>query len=256
MYHYTYLIQHKTQNHRYIGVRSSKLQPHEDTAYWGSSKYLPKDISSTHAKIILREWPTRKEALAHEILLHDLNDVANNAEYYNRAKQTALGFNTTGTTLTAEHKQKCSKALKGRIVTPEARNKIRDALTNRVISESSRKKNSESQKRLYDNGYVNPRQGIVMSAELKQKIAQRKKELECGIGTKNPRFTPWFIQTPEGDKQVFTDITKADKAVVDGFSYCYYQDLCTRSKGITPIKKGPFKGYLFGNIVEDIVSST
>ena len=156
MHHYTYLIQHRFSNMRYIGKRSCKCKPQEDTSYWGSSKHLPKDIQKDHVKIILKEHNSAKEAIAHEILLHDLNDVSNNPCYYNKAKQTSTGFDTTGIKLkfTEEHKQKISKTLTGM-----------------AKSDIAKKNNSIAQKKLYQNGYTNPRTGIIMSAELKQKIS-------------------------------------------------------------------------------------
>lgn len=75
MTHYTYLIQHKTKNKRYIGVRSCITTAQEDTLYWGSSRYLPLDVTQTHVKIILKIFETRQEAVEHEILLHKLNNV-------------------------------------------------------------------------------------------------------------------------------------------------------------------------------------
>ena len=185
---------------RYIGKRSSSCTPQEDTSYWGSSKHLPKDIQNTHVKIILREHASAKAAIAHEILCHDLNDVANNADYYNRAKQTAAGFDTTGTKLifTDEHKRKISKSLTG---VPK--------------SAQAKKNNSIAQKKLYSQGYINPRTGITMSDELKQLIKQRKKELKCGIGTSNSKFKPWFISYPTFTV-LFYDITKEAQAIIDG----------------------------------------
>ena len=110
MNHYTYLIQHKTEDKRYIGVRSCKCDPIEDTTYWGSSKHLPKDVKHTHVKIILKVHKTRVEAVAHEIVLHKLNNVAASSNYYNRACQTSTGFDTSGTTISDELKERYRKA--------------------------------------------------------------------------------------------------------------------------------------------------
>ena len=111
MYHYTYLIQHKTENKRYIGCRSSKVLPVEDAGYWGSSKYLPKDVKLTHVKIILKTFSTREEALQHEITLHKVNNVASDDSYYNKSIQTSSGFSTLGVTpkhtKTEEWSKKC-----------------------------------------------------------------------------------------------------------------------------------------------------
>ena len=93
-YHYTYEIVY-TSGLRYIGSRTSKKPPEDDTNYCGSGKYCP-NKSKIVSKIILGIFNTRKEALAHEIYLHKINDIARNPRYYNRARQTSTGFTTEG----------------------------------------------------------------------------------------------------------------------------------------------------------------
>ena len=233
MHHYTYLIQHKTTEMRYIGVRTSKCPPVEDTKYWGSSKHLPSNIQETHRKIILKEHSSRKEALEHEILLHRLNNVAESIIYYNKAKQTAIGFDTTGTVMqfTLEHKRKLSSSTVNKPKSLEHRR-------NCSIAQKAYAKSKD---------YVNPRQGVVMSEMLKNKISQRKKELGCDKGSKNNRFKPWFIST-NNVTQLFYTQTKEEYSIANGFRPATFQSLATMSKGIRPITKGPFKGLTIGNI--------
>jgi len=132
MYHYTYEITY-TNNLKYIRVRSCKCKPSEDTAYIGSSKVTPND--KILMKLILKLHTTREEALQHEIYLHNYNDVAVNPLYYNKAKQTSTGFDTTGTVpiFTEEHKSKISNGLKQFTPTKEQQlhksEAIRKALT-------------------------------------------------------------------------------------------------------------------------------
>jgi len=45
---------------------------------------------------VLAEFPTRYDAVCHEIFLHSFYDVAKNEMFYNRAKQTSTGFDTSG----------------------------------------------------------------------------------------------------------------------------------------------------------------
>ena len=118
MYHYTYAITYTTGKY-YLGVRSCKCLPEEDTKYVGSSKYTPND--KIFAKEILGTFSTREEAIAHEIVLHEEWDVGNNDLFYNRSKQTSRSFDTTGVkiTHTKEHRDKIKKALTGRIRSPE-----------------------------------------------------------------------------------------------------------------------------------------
>lgn len=232
MYHYTYLIQHRTEDKRYIGVRSSKCLPQEDLTYWGSSKYLPKDVKETHVKIVLKEFATRSEAVEHEILLHKLNNVAVSENYYNKACQKTSGFDTSGTklTFTDEHKRKISEGLKGYVRTKE-----------------HKRNNSIAQKALYSNGYINPRQGIVMDEKLKRKISQHHIDSGLGLSITNVRFKPWFIINAEGIKTIYSDITKEDQSIKDGHRSACYQDIYTKSKGVRPMKFGKFKDFIIGN---------
>ena len=192
MYHYTYLLQHKTENKRYIGCRSSKKEPTKDTNYWGSSKHLPKDVKNTHVKIIIRTFHTREEALEHEIALHLANNVASNETFYNKAIQTSSGFSTLGVTpehtKTKEWSEKCSNY-----------NKTRDY-------------------------------------------------------TKLKSFNKWYIKSPDNKITIYTETTKKEQALIDGYHKRYYESLAARTNyGKRCISRGPLKGYFIGNIVDDIV---
>lgn len=254
MYHYTYLIQHKTENKRYIGVRSSKVPPTEDTTYWGSSKYLPKDVQHTHTKIIIKVHPTRELALQHEIHLHNVNDVAVNPDYYNRAKQTSTGFDTTGTKLSDERKLHCSITLKGRVFTEEHKSNLSKATLGKPKSAEHRKNCSIAQK-AYANSpeYVNPRAGATLSEETKNKLSTTIKARKVNAGINNNRFAPWFI-TKDDVTTLYYDVTKEEAAVKDGYHKAYYRDLATKSKGYIPIKRGALKGTIIGNIADAIAN--
>lgn len=114
MNHYTYKLTF-TDGRKYIGVRSSKCLPEEDFKYLGSSKHI-KDLEVLDKEII-STFKSRKEAVQHEIYLHDIYDVARSDEYLNKAKQTTTGFDTSGMKLhrSAEHNEKIRKSLTGRI---------------------------------------------------------------------------------------------------------------------------------------------
>lgn len=250
MYHYTYLLLHKTTGMRYIGVRSSEVPPLQDIHYWGSSRHIPLDVKTTHLKIILKEFTSREEAVKHEILLHDLNNVAASPSFYNKAKQTSTTFDTSGTTLTEEHKQKCSIALKGKTHTQETKDKLSKLLKGRVFSEESKQRMSESQKALAKQPhYQNGRAGLVVTQETRDKISKAVKEKQCNNGTNNNTFKPWFI-IKDGVKTIYSDITKREQAIKDGLSPGYYQHLCTRCNGVKPVSHGPFKGVIVGNVID------
>lgn len=135
MNHYTYKITYNTGKY-YIGVRSCNCNPEEDTKYLGSSKHTPND------KVILKEildvFATRKEAVLNEIELHNKFEVSTNEMFYNKAKQTSVGFDTTGNILTEEHLDKVSKALKGRIFSDIHKSRISEKLTGRIKTEQER----------------------------------------------------------------------------------------------------------------------
>lgn len=221
MYHYTYLIQHNKKSFRYIGVRSSKVHPTQDTEYWGSSRHLPKNVKDTHSKIIIKIHPTRKEAIEHEIMLHNMNDVAKNPEYYNKAKQTSVGFDTSGVSIpkTEEWKQNCS-------------------ITQKKLASMP--------------GYKNPRKGVSLSKETKDKLSKTLKERGVNASINSNRFKPWFI-TRDGITYLYYHKTKAEVAIEENANTTSaYRNLATKSKGYRPIPSGKYKGWIVGNIEDAI----
>lgn len=173
MNHYTYKITYNTGKY-YIGVRSCKCKPEEDTKYLGSSKHTPND------KVILKEilavFTTRKEAVLSEIELHNKFEVSTNEMFYNKAKQTSVGFDTSGITLTKEHLEKISNGLKGRTFSDIHRARISKSLTGRVRTEKERLNISKARTGLK----VGP-----MSEETKLKISLANKGTEPWIKGKD-----------------------------------------------------------------------
>lgn len=92
MNHYTYWLQDDSGK-AYIGVRSCACSVEQDN-YYSSSKLIHDAIRNgvKFTKTVLALWPTRQDALSHEILLHDIFDVHVNPNFYNRAKQTSEKF--------------------------------------------------------------------------------------------------------------------------------------------------------------------
>ncbi len=133
MQHYTYLLQSKTDDRMYIGVRSCKVLPECDN-YWGSSKHIPKDVADTFDKFILGTFRTRKEAVADEINRHINNDVVHNAAFINKAKQTSTGWDTTGATLSEDHRESIRSSRLGYKHSEETKRKIGLAGRGRKIS--------------------------------------------------------------------------------------------------------------------------
>lgn len=160
MSHYTYFLTAKEPYQGmkyYIGVRSCNGKPEEDS-YVCSSKIIKRNKIKV-SKQVLAVWSSRKEALSHEILLHDCFDVAKNPEFFNQAKQTTFGFDANGKVspmkgknhteeanqknrlahlgkkakpCSEEKKKKISLANKGRVKSAEAREKMSKALIGRT----------------------------------------------------------------------------------------------------------------------------
>lgn len=144
--HYVYLLQHKTMDMNYIGVRTCTGRVDQDD-YMGSSRSMTNAEKSQCRKIILGRFATRVEAVSYEIELHNRFDVVNSPNFWNNAKQTSTGFDTTGRVMSEEEKVKRSKALKGHKGATTWKGKKLPKSTCKKISESSKgKPKSEAHK--------------------------------------------------------------------------------------------------------------
>ena len=187
MYHYTYLIENKINGKKYIGVRSCQNDPSTDF-YWSSSKSLKHEINligrDNFRKIILDIFATRKEAVSNEIELHQFYDVGNNPDFYNNAKQTSTGFDTTGmpspvkgVAKTPEQKKKQSKIMK---LKSKGKN---NAMYGKTHSKKTKKLISEKLKGLVV-GERNSQFGRIYSDEEKRVRSENLKGINQG--------TKWF----------------------------------------------------------------
>ena len=115
MYHYVYLLTHKETGLMYIGARTSKVPPDEDTAYMSSSS-MGKAYCTNCKKEILKQFEKREDAILYEVKLHNVFDVAVNQAFFNKSKQTTKAFDTGGTTayFSKTHRENLSKAAKGK----------------------------------------------------------------------------------------------------------------------------------------------
>ena len=179
-YHYTY-FSYEEWGRGYIGRRSSKCLPEDDTQYFGS--FSDKTFKPTQ-KIILQTYKTQEEAVEAEVVLHDFYEVDVNPYFANRARQTSKKFYLAkhsedtkkklksrskfwlGKTRSEETKKKISAALKGdknpnsgKAIKPflgkthseEARQKMSKAAKKRKpVSEETRQKMSEAKKKYYE----------------------------------------------------------------------------------------------------------
>lgn len=129
MYHYVYRITNIKLVKHYYGKRSSKIPPKDDIGvkYFSSStdsEFI--DDQQNHPQNyrykVVKVVPTSIEAIKYEILLHAKFDVGVNLKFYNKCKQTSVGFDTTGLKLTEEQKAKISPL--GRKLSEETKLKI------------------------------------------------------------------------------------------------------------------------------------
>ena len=108
-YHYVYYSWEKW-GRGYIGSRSCKCLPENDSSYYGS--YSDKTFNPTE-KIVLQVYRTRLEANKAEIILHNFYNVGSNPHFANKAKATSSAFCTEGTSISLEHRKKISEKVKG-----------------------------------------------------------------------------------------------------------------------------------------------
>lgn len=113
VYHYVYRITNKVTNKHYYGKRSSKkVKPVDDLGkrYFSSSTDKSfirdqKDNPQNYKYKIVSLHSTAAEAIKKEIKLHCKFDVGVNLKFYNKVKQTSVGFDMTGCTRPQKDKQ-------------------------------------------------------------------------------------------------------------------------------------------------------
>lgn len=168
IYHYTYRItvNNPTDSRLYyIGARSCKKHPTEDANYFGSCKefnaWQKQNGKGQLTKEILAIWKNRKLAIEHEIKLHNLFDVAKNSQFWNKAKQTSTGFDTSGK----------PSPMRGKRQSPEAIQKLRLATLGRPSPNKGKKLSAERIEALrqINLGRPSPNKGKKVSEEIKNK---------------------------------------------------------------------------------------
>lgn len=133
MYHYVYRITNTLLNKHYYGKRSSKLPPAQDLGfkYFSSSKdkefiKLQKENPQYFKYKVVKCFSIADLAIVYEIRLHTRLDVAKNPFFYNRAKQTSVGFKSSeyaiqvsadlrrGIPLSSKHRTNISIGMQGK----------------------------------------------------------------------------------------------------------------------------------------------
>ena len=266
MKHYVYKISNIVEDKHYIGARSAK-NPFKDLGikYFSSSSdkefmLEQQEFPERFEYKILEVFSSRDLAVAKEIELHDLYDVAVNESFYNRAKQTSTGFCRLGTTVThtEESKRKMSESKLGKTISEETKKKIglaqsgdKNHMWGKTISEETKRKiglahrgrvfSVETKRRmsLAQSGKNNPNFGKTTSEETKEKIsisgklAQQKRYIE------NARR--FIIYDSDGN-------LIHDELIVSFVRFCadnkYPKGSFSRSyRANEPVKGGKFKGW-------------
>lgn len=192
IYFCVYRITNLVENKHYYGYKSSKIHPSKviGITYFSSSKgESGKDFIIDQKKNpqnykykIVQLFDSPEQAINREIKLHLKFNVKCHPQFYNKSNQTSSKFDTTGTTMSIEARNKMSIAgkgkpkseshkenMRGRKHTDEELIKMSIALTGKVKSESH-----------------------IKNMRLSFKINK------TNVGTKNARFkqyyhTPWGI---------------------------------------------------------------
>lgn len=163
--HYVYLLLGDDGRY-YYGVRSCSCAPAEDQ-YMGSfsdQAFQPK------RKRILSVWDSREEAVAEEIRIHSMRNVAVNPRYANKAKQTSTRFDTAGTSLSEEARIKISQGSKRAWAGRDDRREERA----KFLAEWNKSEDHKSRIRAELNPALRP--------EVKQKLR------EANLGERNPHY--------------------------------------------------------------------
>lgn len=156
-YHYVYRITNIIEKKYYYGCRSSKVEPKFDLGfkYFSSStnkEFIKeqKENRSIFKYKIVKIFETRKEAEIFETYLHEKFQVQIHDSFYNKAKNTLMGFSVEGRKQTEEHKINNKKHIKGKTYeerygeerAKELKEKLKEAKKN--ISEDTKMKISIS----------------------------------------------------------------------------------------------------------------
>ena len=221
--HYVYLLISNTEEKFYIGVRSCSCRIDEDS-YMGSSSVMTKEDKDNCDKLVLKEFDTRKEAIDYEVELHNQFEVSTNKKFWNKAKQTSTGFDTTG----------------------------------RVMSEEEKLRRGVIQKERFKNGH--PSTGSVLTEEHKQKISQglfgkihstetisKMQKAHRDRAVKHWKFKPWYYEVAGIKIEVF-DKTIRQFAEELNVGFDAVKDRFKKKFVDKEVTKGVLKGYKFGRV--------
>lgn len=227
MHHYTYLITFP-DGMQYVGMHTSQNEPHLDVCYLGSGSHLPTDRNwKSCTKEILGVYNTREEAFQAEAEYIQKFDCIASDAYYNCRVRT---FDKYGQRKhTDENIAAMAHKLRGRT---KDTHKYMQAMATKHSwyageNRTPAQKLGDAIRREKNKG-ANPAKG------------HHK--------TDNQGFVPWYYTNELGVTTNVYDVTKQDYAERLGITkrqIAYYTS--SVYAGI-PIKRGPLKGWIFGNL--------
>lgn len=253
--HYVYLLEHREKEMYYIGVRSCRCAIGDDT-YMGSSSVMTAEDRSRCSKIILKRFNTRVDAVAYEIELHQRFDVAANPLFYNKAKQTSTGFDTSGVHVgfTEEHRKHLS---------------LSRATYNNMYGNPGRSRDPEVQKKLSKAGcmwYSKNKSkclGRTLTDAHKAKISkgllgnkhpestkEKIKATHKAKATEHKGFKPWWYEVSGKRTEVYNMTIKAF-AEAEGVELHVVKDRFRKEYRGKAKQSTPLQGYTFGRVTND-----
>jgi len=197
MNYYTYRITDLKNKKYYYGSRTTDKDPKKDIGhtYFSSSsdKSFIKDQKDNPENFkykVIKIFDNLEQAIELEIKLHNKFNVGVNESFYNRAKQTSIGFKSSfkGKKHSEEHKKKMSDTNKGKILSEEHKQKISktrikgfsEGIIERPLGEKNgmfgKKHSTETIKK-----YSKDRLGVEKPKGFSEKVSKRVK------GNGNPR---------------------------------------------------------------------
>ena len=212
MNHYAYIITFEN-GMKYVGARSTKLNPELDTTYLGSGRSLPPSRTRFNtSKTILKTFNTRAELMQFEVDFIIANNCVESPEWYNQRVRTydrhGEAPHNKGTTC---HEYKSRP--------------------------------------IFSERYKDNRTAAMLAAdEIRREKCKGSNLAKGHKGTTNCAFIPWYYITPLGEYVEVTDKTKEDMAELLGFTP---RQLVHRFHYTNQHKVGrtkPAKGWTFGNL--------
>lgn len=194
-YHYVYRITNTKENKHYYGVRSSKVEPKLDLGikYFSSStnkEFIQeqREKKGIFKYKIIKHFDSREKAIQLEIKLHNKFNVGVNESFYNKCKQTSIGFDTSDKKRTDASKEKQSNSTRGKKKSESWKNNI-----SRALIGIDRGKGFKQKCRENNLGKNNPNFGKPLNKEHRDKISSKlinNIKVKCPhcdkVGSKSP----------------------------------------------------------------------